>query len=324
MILRFFLFCILLCSATKIEAESLSQIKSILPHFPEWKKFKNDVHIEPIEAGLTNKNFKISFPSKTYFVRICGKSKEILGLDALREVECTQQATALGIAPEVLFYNSEERFFVMPFIDSKPIEKNFETYAKMMPLLRLFHDSGKTLPTTFCPYGVISNYYQQALALRADHHIPLSAHLLKIVDEIRLCAPTFRKLVPCHLDLFYKNLLDDGKRMWIIDWEYGAMADPLYDLATCASSNYLTIEEMKELLALYLEEVKPQDFAYFYLMTILVDIRWGLWSLIQAEVSDIEVPYLDYADDAFYQALLKATHPQFKQSILILNSSDVR
>lgn len=294
-------------------------LERILHQLPEWEKFNSKVQIEEIETGLTHRNFKVNFLSAAYFIRMASDRPDLLGLDSEREYVCTQKAAALGIAPEVLLYYPSDQIMVMPFISSKAVEKNCATYKRMLVPLRQFHHSGITLPNTFCPYGVIYDYYQHTVDLDCLPSISWPSSLLSVVEEIRKVAPSYRELVPCHLDLFYKNFLDDGKKIWIIDWEYSAMADPLYDVATWASANFLSLPEMQELLQLYLlNSPTLKEFAYFYLMSILVDIRWGLWSLIQAEVSQIKASYLDYANDAFHQAWQKIAHPQYRQSLQLL------
>jgi thiamine kinase len=60
-----------------------------------------------------------------------------------------------------------------------------------------------------------------------------------------------QRLVPCHNDLHHLNLLDDGSRLWIVDWEYGGVGDPLYDLASFASQHEFTAAERAALLDAY-------------------------------------------------------------------------
>lgn len=301
-------------------AQYPASLESILHHLPEWKMLNQEVKIENIEGGLTNQNFKVIFPNNSYFIRTGSQNAHLLGLDSEREYFCTKEAAALGIAPHVLFYDSESHIMVMPFIESLPIKKDLITYRRVLSLLRQLHNSEIKLSNTFCPYDIIYNYYQHAVDLRHDQHVPLSSYLLSIVEEIRQVAPSYRNLVPCHLDLYSKNFLDDGNKIWIIDWEYSAMADPLYDLATLASADFLSLQEMQEILQIYLEKPTPQDFAYFYLMTILVDMRWAFWSLIQAEASQIKAPYLDYVDYFFQQIILRFNHPIYRNSLALLQA----
>jgi thiamine kinase-like enzyme len=55
----------------------------------------------------------------------------------------------------------------------------------------------------------------------------------------------------CHNDLHHLNILDDGKRLWIVDWEYGGCGDPLFDLASFLCQHESTHEERHVLLSAY-------------------------------------------------------------------------
>lgn len=293
-------------------------IDQLIQELPEFKQFPDDYQVEKIDTGLTNQNFKIIFPTRTYFARLGSDNADLLGLNTDREVFCTKAAASMGIAPGIILYLSNEHAMVLPYIDSKPLEKNRASYGRMLTVLRQFHQSKIILPTTLCPYEVIKDYYRYARDLRPDHHIPLASHVLPIVEEIRTVIPRFRQITPCHLDLFFRNFLDDGEKIWIIDWEYSAMADPLFDLATLVSSDKLSFAEMKEILELYLNTPSEKDLAYLYLLSILADVRWWLWNHIQSESSQIESNYLDFADDSLFQIMQKTNHPQYQKSLQLL------
>ena len=111
----------------------------------------------------------------------------------------------------------------------------------------------------------------------------------------------------------------------IVDWEYSAMADPLFDLATLVSSERFATADLHKFLKLYLEHPTEKDDAYFYLMCILADVRWWLWSLLQAELSPLPARYLDFADDALDKLLEKVRHPNYRKSLrFILTKKSVQ
>lgn len=293
-------------------------LKHLLRQLPEWEKFSLQVQIEKIETGLTNHNFKVIFPTQTYFVRLGSDNPTALGLNSDREHFCTQAAASLGIAPAVIKYLSEEHAMAFPFIESKPLQKSRENYQRVLSLLRQFHQSGFSLPTTFSPYDAIRDYYRHVTNLQLGRCAAYASYFLTIVEEIEKAVPSFREICPCHLDLYTLNFLDDGAKIFIIDWEYSAMADPLFDLATLVESDNLSLPEMQDLLDIYLDAPTREDFAYLYLMSILAHIRMGLWSCIQAEVSQIKTNYSAFADDSFNRALHKTRLPQYRESLLLI------
>lgn len=320
--LRFYFWFLILLQSPFAWTSHSTKIDLLISKLPEYKQFDHLFRFEKIEGGLTNHNFKVIFPTQSYFVRLKSDNLELLGLNADREFFCTQTAASLGIAPSIILYLPEEHAMAFSYIASKPPEKNQAAYRRVLATVRHFHQSDVILPTIFCPYECINDYYRHAINLRPDHHIPLASYVLPIVEEIRTAIPRFGTLAPCHLDLYNLNFLDDGEKIWIIDWEYSAMADPLFDIATLVSSDRLTFSEMQDLLELYIESPTEKDLAYLYLMTLLADIRWWLWNYIQAEVSQIQSQYLDFADYSLYHILQKIAHPHYQESLRLLKAKD--
>lgn len=317
-LIKYFIFCLFsfsnLCIHADIDTASLRQT---LSRFPLW----NDAAIlEPISGGLTNQNYKLTLPQASYFVRVNNGDKAILGLDPKREYTCTKQAADIGIAPPILWYDPIDQVIVTPFIDSQNIELDGLSQQRIIKSIKAFHLSAKELPHQFCPYQAISDYYQHALSLRA-REIPLSKCILSIIAEIKVAIPLFTNTAPCHLDLHQQNFLDDGKQIWIIDWEYAAMADPLFDLASWISVDRFSESQMRELLSFYLDHPTQKDLAHLYLSSILAEIRWGFWYLIQNEISDIDFPYEMLAFKCFDEVLKKTQQPLYRESLNLLLKS---
>lgn len=315
-LIKYFIFCLLtflnICIHADIDTASLRQT---LSRFPLW----NDTAIlEPLSGGLTNQNYKLILPQASYFVRVNSGDKAILGLDPEREYLCTKQAADIGIAPPILWYDPLDQVIVTPFIDAQRIELDDLSRQRIIKTVKAFHLSGKELPHQFCPYQAISDYYQHALSLRTSREIPLSKHILSIMDEIKVAIPQFTNTVPCHLDLHKHNFLDDGKKIWIIDWEYAAMADPFFDLASWISVDQFSEDQIRELLSFYLDHPTQKDLAHLYLLSILAEIRWGFWYLVQNEISTIDFPYEAFAFKCFDEVLKKAQQPLYRESLDLL------
>jgi thiamine kinase-like enzyme len=57
--------------------------------------------------------------------------------------------------------------------------------------------------------------------------------------------------VASHNDLVLENLMFDNSRLWLIDWEYSAMASPYWDLATLCNAANLDLQQSQRLLRVY-------------------------------------------------------------------------
>jgi thiamine kinase-like enzyme len=104
-----------------------------------------------------------------------------------------------------------------------------------------------------------------------------------------------RKLRPCHNDLLAGNLIDDGKKIRIIDWEYAAMGDPFFDLGNYAANQELGPEASRFLLKEYLGKVKRDDVERLALHRLASDLREAFWGFAQAGVSRLDFDFNSYA-----------------------------
>ena len=154
-----------------------------------------------------------------------------------------------------------------------------------------------------------------AEALRALHAGPafrdhfdmfrLSERYLDVVDERDIAIPAgYREhldrlprieaaldrhplaLAPCHNDLLAENFLDDGTRLWIVDFEYSGMNDPAFELGNTAQEQGFDDAQVAELCAAYFGEATPALLARMRLQMIMSDVGWTLWAAIQARISD--------------------------------------
>ena len=104
--------------------------------------------------------------------------------------------------------------------------------------------------------------------------------------------------VLCHNDSYYLNVLDDGETLWVIDWEYAGMGDPMYDLA--ANAFELPATGKDTLLQAYFGETSDDLRATLDDM-IAVFLAWNVaWSMVQEHDSDTDYDYLAYAEQLLY------------------------
>jgi len=284
----------------------------------EWKKWEDvleklpgwdgsQYYVEEVSGGLTNKNYKLSFRDFAYFLREGSGDATVLGLSSQRDYENTRFAAALGIAPSIILYHPEYRLMASSFIPSIPFKWNDSNCSKVIQQLKQFHQSKILLPARFDPFKIIEDYGSKAKERGHYWDELFWEPLLQKIQEVLPASP----LCPCHLDLHQFNFLDDGDKIWIVDWEYAGMATVLFDLSTWVSGDYLSEDEMWLLLHCYYSNPSFSNFAELYLNAILCDIRWGLWSLIQKSISPVAFDYQAYADAFFSHAKEKASAPLF-------------
>jgi thiamine kinase-like enzyme len=255
------------------------------------------IAIEPIAGGLSNHNFRVRSGVKAYFARVC-EPQPILGIDRRNEIVCQQAASRRGIAPEVVHH--EDGLLVTRFIDGETLQAEQvrapAMIARLATLLRELHGSwdhvtGEML--YFCPFQTVRTYAGTAKKLGAE----LPDDLEAILDDTRALSSRVAPFRPilCHNDLMPANLIDDGARLWLVDWECGGMGHPLFDLANASVNAAFGDPDDESLLEAYRGEVDPAELALVRTFKAASLLREALWSMIQTVASDIDFDYRRYA-----------------------------
>lgn len=226
-------------------------------------------------------------------MRVASSGRDSLGACWEREDASTTLASKLGLAPPLIAKDLERGVMIFPFLPSKKVDlKDTISLENAVDLVRRLHMSGVVCSHKSDPEQLIQDLLKHNLSLK-----PEIEALLERRPKIAL-----GELVPCHLDLHAGNILDDGSRLWLIDWEYGGMSDPLFDLAILSSTEFFNDEEMRALLYLYKPDFTPEDWERLFAYRILADLRWGLWAVYQQTHSSLDTDYYAMADNYFSQA----------------------
>ena len=99
----------------------------------------------------------------------------------------------------------------------------------------------------------------------------------------------------CHNDLLSENfLIDKGGRMWLIDWEYGGMTDPYFDLGDFCTEHPFSREEEQLILTTYCGEMVEARYYRMLLHKLIADLWWSIWAMIQCKLSTIDFDFYEY------------------------------
>ena len=269
-----------------------NKIKSL----PIWKNLEN---IEPLEGGITNLNFMVSDSGSKSVVRLGSDIPEHLVYRS-NEIIVSEAAYQIGVSPKLIY--NEPGVLVLEFIESKTLEPKTvrENLNKIVPIIRKIHDeipnklSGQ--PQIFWVFYVIK-YYSNYLLNNNSSHISLIPSLLKKAEKLeKLSSP--REIVFGHNDLLAANFLDDGSKIWVVDWEYGGFNDPLFDIGGLSSNNDLDENLENEVLEMYFKEKPSKDLIIKYnAMKTASLLRETMWSMVSEITSKIEFNYAEYTSD---------------------------
>jgi thiamine kinase-like enzyme len=117
--------------------------------------------------------------------------------------------------------------------------------------------------------------------------------------------------VPCNNDLLAENFIDDGERLWLIDYEYSGNNEPSFELGNIWSESNLSVEQLSALVEAYYGEPLRNKVARARLWGLMSKYGWTLWASIQDAVADIDFDYWQWGMEKYDRAVAEFTGRDF-------------
>ena len=266
---------------------------------PCWR---GPLHISPLSGGMTNHNFVVSDSQGRWVVRL-GADLPEHGVLRRHEPLVAHAAHAIGLSPEVV--HAEPGLMVSRFIDGRTLEaddlRDPRYLAATVHLLRRCHQHMRPQWQLPAPrFGVfdVVRAYGGELQARAEHLLQG-----RLEDLLALARSLETSVAPmpavfCHNDLLAANLLDDGERLWLIDWDYAGLGNPLFDLANLSTNNGIGPMGDTPLLELYFGGPPSAALAEsLRAMQLASMLREVLWGAVSACYRRVEFDYAAYTRD---------------------------
>ena len=292
----------------------MSIIEEVVTKIPDWKNKK--VSITPLSGGLTNSNFKVDVDGVPYFVRVPGASTELLAINRENEHYNSKAAHEAGVGPKVLYYLPEYSVMVLEFLNGQTMSKDSLNEpgmpTRMAWSIKKLH-AGPRFLTDFNMFR-LTEYYLQVCD---EHTITIPDGYLERMPTISTMeqAMSVKPLatVPCNNDLLAENYLDDGKQLWLIDYEYSGNNDPTFELGNTCQEMQFSNAQISEVCAAYFGYAAHDKIARMKLNMIMSDVGWGLWAAIQAKISTIEFDFWGWATERWGRAVEKMDSKEFER-----------
>jgi thiamine kinase-like enzyme len=277
----------------------------------------------PLErlGGLTNLVFKAG----EFCLRIPGKGTEEY-INRANEAVAAREAAKAGVSPEVLHVDPATGVMVTRFIagaETMSPEK-FRTRsgspARAGEAFRKLHNSGAVFPFRFELFAMIDDYLK--VLSTKDVAPPAGYHdVVREAETVRaaLAAHTL-PLIACHCDPLCENFLDAGDRMWIVDWEYSGMNDPLWDLGDLSVEGKFDTAQDEEMMRAYFGgEVRPVERGRIVIYKAMCDLLWTLWGLIQLANNNPVDDFRAYADGRLARCRALMETPEFSRHLAAIH-----
>lgn len=268
-------------------------------------------------GGLTNLVYRVDAGARSVIVRIPGPGTEDY-IDRAVEAHNARAAAAAGVSPEVLL--ADVAGGVMVTARVRGIETMtpalFATRAgapgRAGAALAKLHRSGRVFEFRFELFAMIGDYLGVLATKNAElpegyHDVVAAAEPVRAALE---ASPV--PLAPCHCDPLCENFLDDGAAMWIVDWEYSGMNDPLWDLGDLSVEAGMDAGQEAEMMTAYFG--RPPTAAETGRMVIykaMCDLLWTLWGLIQHSDGNPAEDFWAYATGRFDRCKALMRSPEF-------------
>jgi thiamine kinase-like enzyme len=234
-------------------------------------------------GGLTNRVYRLG----DVCLRVPGDGTAAY-IDRTAEAAMARLAADAGVSPALLHADPVTGLMATRFVDGA-VTMTPDTFrnrtgapARAAHALRRLHQSGAQFPVQFDLFAMIDTYL--ALLAPRDVALPDGYHaILAETGAIRAAlAGAAAPRVPCHCDPLCENFLDTGARMWIVDWEYAGMNDPMWDLGDLSVEAGFDAALDTALLHAYFDgPANPRDHGRMVIYKAMCDLLWTLWGLIQ-------------------------------------------
>ncbi|MCA1320485.1 winged helix-turn-helix transcriptional regulator [Bacillus tianshenii] len=248
-------------------------------------------------GGMTNRNYKVTIEGEDYVVRVSGFGTEKM-INRLEEKLNSEMASDLGINPEQLFFSVETGLKIAKYIPqaetlNPKIAKKEANLSKVAGLFSILHQSGKKMENSFDGFEKMEEYealVKQGHGAFYDGYEQVKAEVLQLKSFYEGMGI---ELTPCHNDPVPENFVKSGEdKMFLIDWEYGGMNDPYWDIAAFSLECDLSEDEEEMFLTAYRKKPATiEDRQKLLLNKIFQDFLWSTWTVLKEAAGDDFGPY---------------------------------
>ena len=283
------------------------QLKTRLETLPF---FKGDIDLKFIEGFMANDNYIVSDDSNKYVVKI-GGDKQDYGVVRSHEIEASKAGYKAGISPQVIYFDN--RILITQYIHSNHLTlekiREKEILKRIISLIKIVHKKvANYLEDPNLSISIFLMIKKKIFVLKKKNS-PYTDKLNNFIKDCEIFEKEFESLetVFTHNDFFYKNILDDGRKFWLIDWEFSGFNSSFLDLANLSKNNELSEDDDNFILAEYFGDSVTSSSIYkfqaFKCLSLLNELLWSMVSEIFSEKVFDYKSYTDNITDKYYKQL---------------------
>ena len=277
-----------------------------------------DLQAHLLDGGLTNTNYRVTLDGRSYVARLSDPATSLLAIDRVAEHANSVAAAASGVSPAVVGYVPAAGVLVVEWVAGRTLTdldvRDDANLPRIARACRQLH-AGPAFRGDFDMFDIQRRYL--AVVLERGMWLPERyLEFMPAVDRIR-AALAVRQVpsVPCNNDLLPANLIDDGERIWLIDYEYSWNNDPCFELGNIWSESGLELGQLDLLVTAYYGRRRPGRVARARLLGLMSKYGWTLWASIQDRVSTLEVDFRSWGLERYERAVAEFDGPDLARLI---------
>ena len=277
------------------EIDNLEELKNIdnsysdedilLEYLKEVPIFKNK-KIENINllGGMTNKNYLITIEGRKYVLRNPGAgTKEMINRD--NEAKNAQIISDLNLDAKLIYLNKATGIKISEYIENaetlvpETAKNNFKQTAE---LLKKLHNSNIVFDNIFDSFKEMEKYERLSIKENGKFYTEyeeVKREVFKLKDKLKNLNIDLKA---CHNDTVPENFIKSNNKIYLIDWEYSGMNDPMWDLAAHSLESNFSEKEETDFLSFYFPKgIDKNSYLRIQIHKICQDFLWSIWTILK-------------------------------------------
>lgn len=300
--------------------EHSDQVLVALSKVPGFENLDDVISITRL-GGLTNLVHRVDLTERSVIVRIPGQGTEDY-IDRNVEAYNANAASKAGVSPNVIHVEPSTGIMISDAVlDIETMTPKLFKERQGSPFragaaLGKLHNSGETFKFRFELFAMIDEYLK--IVSTKDVNLPSGyQEVVSAAEPIKkLLANKALPLAPCHCDPLCENFLDDGEKMWIVDWEYSGMNDPLWDVGDLSVEAGMTADQDAEMMLAYFGRAPTAaENGRMIIYKAMCDLLWTLWGLIQHADNNPAEDFWAYSTGRFDRCKLLMFSSDFQKHV---------
>ncbi len=270
--------------------------------------------VSELPGGLTNRNFKITTRKGCFVARVASGGSELLAINRDHEYANSLRAAQVGVGAPVIEYAPQAGVLVIGWLEGRTYTNadvaqpaNLKRVAAACKQLH----GGQRFAGDFDMFEIQRRYR----AVAAERGIKIPAGYDEFGGTFGAAELALRQraegTVPCNNDLLAANFIDDGTKLWLIDYEYSGNNDPCFELGNIWAECHLSDAALTELVTCYYGRPRRSKVARAMLLGLAGKYGWTLWAAIQAAISPIDFDFWSWGMERFDGAVAGFRDPAF-------------